>query len=482
VQNGVNILDPTQYQLQQFNLDYSYGPQVNLQASASYVKQYYWNGHSGAFEVGGKIRNAHKFSEPDSAVYNLTNPAAAPLSMFPIQQTVTNYYNNTYTPGPNINYTSVLNFFRANPSLFTVDPVATLINNASGLYNLVERVGAGYVMNTISFGRFRLNTGIRFETTTENVLGTLEPFDSQGNFQGLSFLKKNYTNVDPLPSAELRIGVTADSAFRLSYGRGIARPNFGDLVPNTSLALSTVTGGRNTASAGNPNLKATHADNFDLLFEQYLKPLGLIQAGFFYKIINEPIVFLQTDGVHFAGYTQPFILTAPTNAGDAHLWGVEAAYEQRWSFLPGVLGGLGFSGNYSFTSSSTDGLPGRSDHPELLRQAPNTWNISPTYDRGRISARVGLSYNQANIFSYNYKDGAPLGLTGPNGDTYLYTHLQLDAQGSYRLPAGFKLVVYGLNLTNEVFGFYMGSGIWPIQREYYRQTIGAGLRWSNLER
>ena len=69
----------------------------------------------------------------------------------------------------------------------------------------------------------------------------------------------------------------------------------------------------------------------------------------------------------------------------------------------------------------------------------------------------GLSYNQANIFAYQYQDGAALGKTGPLGDNYLYTHLQVDAQGSYRLPKGFKLIVYGLNLTNEVFGFYNGS-------------------------
>jgi hypothetical protein len=46
----------------------------------------------------------------------------------------------------------------------------------------------------------------------------------------------------------------------------------------------------------------------------------------------------------------------------------------------------------------------------------------------------------------------------------------------YPLPKGFKAVVYGLNLTNEVFGFSQSSPIYPIQREHYRQTVGAGLR------
>jgi TonB-dependent receptor len=337
-------------------------------------------------------------------------------------------------------------------------------------------------MNVISFGRFRLNTGVRFETTTEDVFGNVLSQDDQGNFLGISSLTKNFTYVDVLPSAELRIGLTGDSAIRLSYGRGIARPQFGDLAPNLSLTIASQTGGRNTSSIGNPNLKATYADNYDILFEQYLKPLGLFTAGFFYKNITDPIVVLQTQGVMYPGFPETFVQDQPGNAGSAYVWGWEANYEQRWSFLPGLLGGLGFSGNYSYTASRTNGIPGRSDHPALLRQAPNTWNLGPTYDRGRLSVRLGLSYNQANIFGYQYQDGAPLGLKGPNGDTYLYSHLQVDVQGSYRLPKGFKAIVYGLNLTNEVFGFYNGNSIWPIQREYYDRTIGAGVRWNSSER
>ncbi|WP_263385918.1 hypothetical protein [Granulicella arctica] len=112
--------------------------------------------------------------------------------------------------------------------------------------------------------------------------------------------------------------------------------------------------------------------------------------------------------------------------------------------------------------------------------------------------RLGLSYNAANIFAYNYSDGnaGPLvfnhkgvvqptgdtasggGITGPNGDQYLYAHLQTDLQGSYRLGKGFTAVVYGLNLNNEVFGFYQGNTDSPIQREFYKPTFGGGLRWS----
>jgi TonB-dependent receptor len=327
VQNGVNIYDPTQYQLQQFDIDHSYSPQVNLQASADYTKQYNWNGHSGAIQIGGKIRNAHKFSNDDDITYNANNPAALPLSLFPLEETVTNYYNGSYRPPPAIKFNSIENFYNANPSAFSVDPIQTLVNNVGGDYDLVERIGAGYIMNVISFGRFRLNTGVRFESTTENVFAPVLSQDDQGNFLGVSSLTKNFTYVDTLPSAELRIGLWSDAALRLAYSRAIARPQFGDLAPNLALTIASETGGRNYSSIGNPNLKATFSNNYDLLFEQYLKPLGLFTTGFFYKDIRDPYAVIQTDNVHYPGFPESFIQDQPQNAGSAYVWGWEIAYQ-----------------------------------------------------------------------------------------------------------------------------------------------------------
>jgi hypothetical protein len=148
---------------------------------------------------------------------------------------------------------------------------------------------------------------------------------------------------------------------------------------------------------------------------------------------------------------------------------------------------MGVAANYSYTTSQASfpidpstGKPTRSDHPALVRQAPNNWNFDTTYDKGPISARMGLTHNDASIFFYNFSDGAPAGIKGPNGDNYLYPHTQVDAQVSYRLPRarGVHLIVSMLNLNNEVFGFYNGSERYPTQREYYSRTISAGFVWT----
>ena len=80
--------------------------------------------------------------------------------------------------------------------------------------------------------------------------------------------------------------------------------------------------------------------------------------------------------------------------------------------------------NYSYTTSGTTKVdPLRTDNPALLRQAPNTWNISPTYDRGGSrSASVWLT--MAQTFSvYQYHNLGP----NPNGDGTIVPNPQFPA-------------------------------------------------------
>lgn len=227
---------------------------------------------------------------------------------------------------------------------------------------------------------------------------------------------------------------------------------------------------------GNPALRPTTANNFDLLGERYLKQVGLIQAGIFYKDLKDPIfavTTLLTTGI-YAGFQQ----VQPVNGTTAHIFGFEAEYQQLLTFLPGVLNGFGVSANYSHTTSKA-AVPDRIDNPALSRQGPNNWNLGVTYDRRRLSARLGLTHNDAYIYQYNYQPGADLGLRGPNGDIYTYAHTQLDLQGSYRIKGGLKFLASILNLNNEVFGFYQGSPQYPTQREFYSRTFSFGFRWSN---
>jgi TonB-dependent receptor len=472
--NGANIFDPTQYYLSTLRVNNYYNPEVDLGFGASVARSYSAGGHASTFEVGARFRNTHKFanqgtffSVPAVSIGNPNDPSLR-LSNFQNSFSDPNYYSSDYTFGPAADYDQVLR-------VQTVQDPAKA--NQTGVnFNLIEKVTSVYAMDTINFSKFRLVGGLRFEETRQSDGGTIAP--------GAPNIAKNGSYLDVLPSASLRYAFTSGSGLRLVYGRGVSRPNFSDLVSFASVSPGGV---RTTSSIGNPNLKSEHADNIDVLYEQTLHHQGLLQGGVFYKHLADPILPVQTN---VGTASAPNFQLQPQNVGSAYVAGFEVSFQQHFTYLPGLLGGAGLSANYSYTASKASGLAslGRSDEPALLRQAPHTWNISPTYDWRRLSLRLGLTYNAANIFAYNYSDsnagtfdptsGSGGGVQGPNGDLYLYAHLQTDVQGTYTLGQGFTAVAYGLNLNNEVFGFYQGSTNYPNQREFYKPTFGGGLRWS----
>jgi len=522
---GTPFYDPTQWSLEDINTTTGSTSQVNLQGAISYATNYHIGSHFSTFEFGFKVRNAHKGQDAYTPVYDQTlfgtavNPNSPPANCTGSNQpnctplmtqylngfTNQHYYFGAYGPyGPVTSFSKISGDINnlVSQDIMPLDQEQTQFSSDSANFDLTERVSAAYAMNTIEFGRFRLQTGLRIEATQLNILGfvvnqtqvpppaaepTLNPTLSA---QTIPEPASNwYWN--PLPSVQLRYRITDDSDIRAVYARAISRPNPYDMVPYVTVDQTT---SPFTVTTGNPNLKPEHANDYDLLYEHYLKPYGEIQAGFFYKQLNQPIYYLLdpnyagTQYPQYVGDNFSYII----NGVNAKLYGVEFAYIQHFGFLPGAWGGFGLMANYSKTGSSAGTLPLRTDNPALQRQTPTMWNLSPSYDHGRFSARLGATYNSASIYQYqwnaiasepqcvqngNCEDPAGLGPKGPLGDNYLYAHLQVDAQASFRIQRQVTLLWQGLNLTNMVFGFYNGSPWYVTQREYYHPTYSFGLRW-----
>jgi TonB-dependent receptor len=502
VTNGVNIFDPNLFQIAGMNRGDDHTFERNVTGSVALTRQYAVGSHLSTFDVGMRIRDAHKSQLDQQQTFIATQDfrMSSVLSSF----TNKNYYFGVYPLGPVTSYDKIVALFNANPNGFVDIPLADLARTAAADFNVDERVTAGYLMNTINLGHVRLQTGVRIEATQASFLGNTVPLGrvndpllppgspKQTEVIGpITPAPGEQSYIDALPSVQFQYLFNQNTVLRAAYGMGIARPNFGDLPPFRTFSLDS--GGVTHISLGNPNLQREKAQNFDLAFERYLKPVGVIQAGVFYKYLTNPIFAVQSSSA-----SGKIVQNQTINGPNAHLTGIEFAWQQHLSFLPGLLSGMGVRANYSYTTSTAsfplvtpdanNGIFPRTDHPALPRQAPNNWNFDATYDKKGISARMGLTHNDANIFFYNFQPGDPTqpdttgGLKGPNGDVYLYPHTQVDAQVSYWLPKGrgLQLVGYGLNLTNETFGFYQGSEVFPIQREYYSRTLAVGLRWTNV--
>jgi TonB-dependent receptor len=471
--------------------------QLSLQGSVSVGRSYTVGSHIGLLQFGAWFSNAHKFDDsyeydytpqalvnyqsdpncdgthPNCTMYNTDSGIG--MTQFVDSFHNGNYYNGAYPYGHGIGWKASNRYLESHPGDFMV--TNTKGGNPNN-FGLVEQIPAGFIMNTLDCGRFSLIAGLRIEGT----LDTTYSYDTAPTATS-EWLKGTGSYVSPLPSASLQIKLDPNSDLRLAYGRGISRPDPQWLTTSRQEDASTFPP---TITVGNPSLVPEHANDVDVLYERFLQPIGMIRAGFFYKNLTDPIVQEQTgpgpDPICTAANLQNCYVVTSRNAGSAYIAGLEFSFEQHFTYLPGLLSGTGLIANYSWaTSQATEVNPGmRSDKPALLRQAPNTWNIMPSYDRGRFSLAGGFEYNGANIYQYNYTDanGASAGgIKGPTGDIYLFPDLEIAAQASYRVGRQWTFMFDGSKLNNEVFGFYQGSPQYFIQREYYQPTYSFGVRW-----
>lgn len=497
--DGTNGFDATQYTVNESDTGSYHATQLNIQGSVDLGHNYTLSGHASTFSLGLKFRNSYSTQRQNDThlAFAGTNPFT--IASVPSSYTNPTYYNKSFAIngqayGPTSSYSKIQNAVAANSGAFTEDVVGDSNTYASAFFNADELISAGYLEDVIYFNDLRLEGGVRFDSGNTHFLantidngGTGPCYKDPGQTcPAVTPNRQDASYFNALPSVALQWQFQKDSNLRVVYSRGLARPNIGDLVPATVVDPNQTP--YPTVSTGNPNLVPTLSDNFDILAEHYFQPLGIVQAGYFFKELHNPIYPVANLIPNYNSTGRTYQQTLSINGPNAHIQGIELQWEQRFSFLPGILSGFGINANYSYAASQVtfpagfDG--GRSDHPRLDRTSPNDYNFNLTYDKSRFSGRFAISHNDPSIAAYQWNASTGtindpiLGLKGPTGDNYFYAHTQFDVQGSYRFYRNLQVVASGLNLSNEVFGFYNGSGIYPVQREYYRPTVSFGLRWT----
>ncbi len=299
-----------------------------------------------------------------------------------------------------------------------------------------------------------------------------------------------------LPSFNAKLEVGGGLQFRAAYFKGVAPPqtgfirNFfpvnlgtvqnadanGNLIPNSFRLQGSLT-------AGNPYLKPTEADNFDLTAEWYFSSVGQLTISGFYKTLHG---VLTNDTVRSTftnnGATFDALVTTPVNATKVgKIKGFEIGYQQTFDFLPGALKGLGLQANYTYVDSSgvpqstlsatdPDVAAGRVTTVDtallpLQGLSKHQVNITPFFDWGPISAR--LTYSWRSDFVLTVRD-----VITPFDPIINKATGQLDASLFFAITPNIKLGVQGSNLTNEVTRTNavitaIGGGIKEVPRGWY---------------
>ncbi len=403
-QDGTNIFDPPAYSISHTSVPSYRSIQLNYQGPASLARRYTVGTHYSTFKLGFKVRDSHKTQNQNDQYYDATGTFTEDQLLS--GQTNPNYYDKSFITGPLTDYNKINRLLGSSlQSGFTLNTDKDHIVSDPAKWDTNERVYAGYLMNSISFGKVRVQGGLRIEATSENFHANKVTLNG-GAYDRADPITGSTSYINLMPSVQVQYLLGRDTNLRASYGRGISRPNFQDIVPAVQIDPNT---SPKSLQVGNPGLQPTRANNYDILIERFFQPLGILQGGFFYKALSDPIYptvsFVAPSDPNFPGYLRQQSINGPS----AHIAGLEVAWQHRLLSLPGLLSGLGVSANYSHTtsrvtfptgfSSATPGAVGRIDHPGLQRQAPNTWNLGMTYDKSRFSMRFGVSHNDANIYA-----------------------------------------------------------------------------------
>jgi TonB-dependent receptor len=276
-----------------------------------------------------------------------------------------------------------------------------------------------------------------------------------------------------LPSANIKLELGNGIQFRAAYFKGIAPPDFG-LTRNYSRidsiqvgSSANVNGGNpyltGSVTSGNPFLKPTDSDNFDLTGEYYFGDGGQFTVSLFYKELHNIVTNSTFTSTIPVGSTVAVINGyQPVNSTQTgKIKGFELSYQQNFTFLPGALSGLGLQANYTYvdssgvtqsTLSSTDpnvaagnvsNIPGEGFPLQGLSK--HTFNIVPYYQKGPLTVRAAYSWRSQYLLTLR-------DVITPFDPIFQRDYGQLDGSITFKVNEHFSLGAEGVNLLNSIVG------------------------------
>ena len=324
-------------------------------------------------------------------------------------------------------------------------------------YVVNEDVFASFAQAKFENDNLMVIGGVRYESTKTESVGNFVDSDAE-TLTRLSF-NNDYNNF--LPSLSIKYDLNDDVVIRAGAYQSIVRPKMGKIAPrletNEDLEIE----------AGNPQLNPYEASNFDLSVAYYFAPAAVLQAGFFYKEIENFIVdqeFAPEDAPYNGTYNGFAFEEAviPQNGDNATVTGLEFAYNQ--AFDSGLIVGL----NYTYTDTEGDigtrtiVLPSTSEV---------TYNAILGYEIGDFSTRL----------TYSYRDDYLDELGGDAlEDRFVMDQTKIDFTTSYDFNESGAVFIKFANLNDTDYVAYQkGPGrARLLQYETYSYTAKVGVKYT----
>nr|WP_076453445.1 TonB-dependent receptor [Zobellia uliginosa] len=333
-------------------------------------------------------------------------------------------------------------------------------------FNVDENVFAAYAMTNQNIteklsGLF----GLRLEATKVTAVGN--SIIDEEDLVGKITEESSYTNV--LPGLHLKYDLSDATILRFAWTNTLARPNYEDLVPSLD-----VVSGDGEIYLGNPELAATTSMNFDVMAEHYFRSVGILSGGLFYKNIDNFIYLSRgevTDDL-YGDDTTGFEIFQPLNGDGARIFGAEFAFQRQLDFLPGFARNFSLYLNYTFISSTAEGIKNEDgedrEDVDLPNTTPNTFNASLGYNDKKFSARMSVNFSDAYIDELGGNEFE---------DRYYDTQLFLDFNASYKITNSLSVYADLNNISNQPLRYFQGVKDRTQQIEFYGRRLTFGLKY-----
>jgi len=449
-QEGINLAENL-YNFRRYNQRFEQAEEEETGLRVDLSRGQSWIGDSGDFSFGLRARLRDKESNDDrnrNAV-GADGPA----------------YSNLLCPRVSNNFgrlefgrvfcNSVFEDFGGNVRNANLRPLVA--DSIVSDFSAQEDIYAAYFRIDAQWDALSMIAGLRYEQT--DIEGDAFSFNADDNSATPVRSGNDYSEL--LPSLHFRYEFDPDTILRWSYSTALSRPNFVDTVPRLVISDDD-----REAEAGNPNLKATYANNFDISIERYLRPLGLVSLALFHKELDDPIFVATSDAV--GGPFDGFRLTRPENGESGRIQGFELAWQQTFDALPAPFDGLGVYANYTYADSSAE-LPFGIGRTDLPGTSQNNYNLAVFYEKHGINARLSYNYRSKYIQEFDVDD-ADLNVFWDDREI-------LDFSSSYQLTRQIRLFADVNNITDSRQRRFQGRANRVLELEQFGRYWIAGLRF-----
>jgi TonB-dependent receptor len=335
------------------------------------------------------------------------------------------------------------------------------------MYDGYENAIAGYVMaEWAATPKLKLYGGVRNEYTKAVLNGN--KYDKASDNLSESTVENTYNSF--LPMALAKYAANDFTNVRAAYTRTFIRPLFNDFTPGQSV---DVTGAVKTITRGNPGIKPTYANNFDLTAEHFFGNIGVISAGVFYKDLDN-LIFSSRDNEMIDG--ENYYVIQSRNISKASLFGLEVAANRRFDMLPGFLKGFGVEANYTFIQSDAEVpvyISGQAQtvKTSLPNQSKHLFNTILYYEMNGLTVKLAGNYRGASLETISSNLPA---------DLWVWTdkNFTVDLAASYAFNKQIRIFAEVQNLTNEPVRMYLGNPSRTKDLEWSAVRGQMGIRWS----